>query len=54
MRASDLSLLARKIAVGIVITMVPLAIVAGSLWLTQHTLSRSAARDGSTGVFNAN
>lgn len=37
MRVSDIGLLTRKIAVGIVIMIVPLGIVAGSLWLTQRT-----------------
>jgi hypothetical protein len=54
MRVSDLSLLVKKIAVGIVITVVPFAIVAGSLWATQHAVLRSAAPGRSTGVSNAN
>lgn len=41
MCVSDVVLLARKIAVGIVITIVPLGIVAGSLWLTQQTVNNS-------------
>jgi len=36
MTVSDTWLLLRKIAIGIVITLVPLAIVAGGLWVTQH------------------
>ena len=53
MRASDVSLLAKKIAVGIVITLVPLAIVAGSLWMTQRAVSKGAA-PASTEVSRAN
>lgn len=34
----DLFLLAKKIAVGIVITAVPAAILLGGLWFTQHAL----------------
>jgi hypothetical protein len=48
MRASDISLLARKIALGIVITIVPLGIVVGSLWLTQQTATRNAAPAAAT------
>jgi hypothetical protein len=36
MRISDLALLARKIAVGVVITVVPLGIVTGALLLTKR------------------
>jgi hypothetical protein len=43
MRASDVTLLARKIAVGIVITIVPLGIVVGSLWLTERAATTKAA-----------
>ena len=43
MRVSDVSLLVRKIAVGIVTTIVPLGIVVGSLWLTQRVATRNAA-----------
>lgn len=43
MRVSDLILLIKKIAVGIVITIVPLGIVVGSLWLTQRIATRNAA-----------
>lgn len=43
MRISDLSLLAKKIAVGVIITLVPLGIVAGSLWVTQHSVAPKAS-----------
>lgn len=43
MRASDVTLLARKISVGIVITIVPLGIVVGSLWLTERAATTKAA-----------
>jgi hypothetical protein len=43
MRLSDLVLLAKKISVGVVITIVPLGIVVGSLWLTQRVATRNVA-----------
>jgi hypothetical protein len=43
MRTSDVSLLARKIVVGIVITIVPLGIVVGSLWLTERVATKNGA-----------
>ena len=43
MRTSDVTLLARKISVGIVITIVPLGIVVGSLWLTERAATTKAA-----------
>lgn len=46
MRVSDLILLAKKIAVGIVITIVPLGIVVGSLWLTERAATTKAAPAG--------
>jgi ethanolamine transporter EutH len=42
MQLSDLTLLARKILVGIVITVVPLGILTGGLWITQKTLKKNA------------
>ena len=36
MRFEDLMLLGKKIIVGVVITVVPLAILAGGLWFTQR------------------
>lgn len=44
MRISDLTLLARKIAVGVVITIVPLGIVSGSLFLTKRISTTRAGR----------
>jgi hypothetical protein len=38
MTAKDISLIIRKILVGIVITAVPGVILLGGLWITQHTL----------------
>jgi hypothetical protein len=38
----DLLLLAKKIAVGIVVTLIPAAIVLGGLWVTQHALGIGA------------
>jgi hypothetical protein len=43
MRVSDFVLLAKKIAVGIVITVVPLAILVGPLWITQRTVRKGPA-----------
>jgi hypothetical protein len=39
---TDTWLLAKKILVGIVITLVPLAILAGGLWLTQRLAGNHA------------
>jgi hypothetical protein len=39
---TDAWLLAKKILVGIVITLVPLAILAGGLWLTQRLAGNHA------------
>jgi hypothetical protein len=38
MQFSDFTLLIRKIAVGVVITVVPLLILAGGMWATKHFL----------------
>ena len=35
---ADLLLLAKKIAVGIILVLVPLAILLSGLWLTRHAL----------------
>jgi hypothetical protein len=43
MLTADLILLLKKIAVGIVITIVPLGILAGGLWLTRTLLDRGPA-----------
>jgi hypothetical protein len=40
MRIADLSLLFKKIAVGFVVTLVPLLILAGGLWVTRELLTR--------------
>jgi hypothetical protein len=39
MQIADFSLLVRKIAVGIGVTLVPLLIIAGGLWVTQKLLA---------------
>jgi hypothetical protein len=39
LRAQDLSLLVKKIAVGIAVTLIPAAILLGGLWFTQHVLA---------------
>jgi hypothetical protein len=43
MLTADLSLLLKKIAVGILVTTVPLGILAGGLWLTRTLLDRGPA-----------
>ena len=42
MNSSDVTLLTRKILVGIVITLVPLGILTGGLWLTQRTINKDS------------
>ena len=42
MKFSDVTLLARKILVGIVITLVPLGILTGGLWITQRTIKKDS------------
>jgi len=42
MNFTDTWLLTRKILVGIIITLVPLAILAGGLWLTQRLTGNHA------------
>lgn len=44
MTLSDVSILGKKILVGIVITVVPFVIIAGSLWLGQKALSNHDAK----------
>lgn len=39
MTLSDVNLVVKKILVGIVVTLVPFAIVVGGLWLTQKLLN---------------
>lgn len=41
MGVSDLVLLAKKIAVGILVTLVPLAILIGGLWVSQKALKKN-------------
>lgn len=43
MQISDLTLIAKKIAVGIIITLVPLGILVGPLWFTQHKAKKNVA-----------
>lgn len=38
MTLSDLSLLGKKILVGVIVTLVPFVIIVGGLWLTQSLL----------------
>lgn len=40
MTASDVTLLARKILVGIIVTLVPFLILFGGLWLTKNVLNK--------------
>jgi hypothetical protein len=47
MRLTDTWLLTKKILVGIVISLVPLAILAGGLWITQR-LSRNHTHSAQT------
>jgi len=51
MKCEDLVLLGKKIMVGVVITVVPLAILAGGLWFTQrvaanHSHAQSHEKQG--------
>ncbi len=39
MTLNDVSLLGKKVLVGIIITIIPFIIIAGGLWLTQKVLS---------------
>ncbi|SDZ82030.1 hypothetical protein [Pedobacter hartonius] len=45
MTINDLSLLGKKILVGIIITTIPFIIIFGGLWLTQKLLSENHAPD---------
>jgi len=47
MTLSDVSLIGKKILVGIIVTVVPFVIIVGGLWLTQHTLSTHDAKKAS-------
>lgn len=44
MTLSDVSLIGKKILVGIIVTIIPFVIIVGGLWLTQHLLSRHPAQ----------
>jgi hypothetical protein len=39
MTLSDVSLIGKKILVGVIVTIIPFIIIVGGLWLTQHLLS---------------
>ena len=38
MTLSDVSLIGKKVLVGIIVTVVPFVIIVGGLWFTQHAL----------------
>jgi hypothetical protein len=42
MKLSDIWLLTKKIAVGAAVTLIPLIIIAGGLWMTQHVAGHPA------------
>jgi hypothetical protein len=42
MGISDLVLLGKKVAVGILITLIPLGILTGGLWVSQKALKKNA------------
>jgi hypothetical protein len=41
MRWADITLLGRKIGVGILVTLIPLGILTGSLWVSQKALKKN-------------
>lgn len=43
MTLSDVSLIGKKILVGLIVTIIPFIIIVGGLWLTQHLLSNNQA-----------
>ena len=47
MTASDITLLARKILVGIIVTLVPFLILFGGLWLTKNVLNKNRQEENS-------
>jgi hypothetical protein len=47
MTLSDVSLIGKKIGVGIVVTVVPFVIIVAGLWFTQHALSTHGAKKDS-------
>jgi hypothetical protein len=50
MGVSDLVLLAKKIAVGILVTLVPLGILTGTLWVSQKALKQNVKPSASQSV----
>jgi hypothetical protein len=48
MTLSDVSLIGKKILVGIIVTVVPFVIIVGGLWFTQHALNTHDAKKEST------
>jgi hypothetical protein len=51
MTISDVQLIGKKIAVGIVVATVPLVILLGGLWLIQQILTDKPPSSGSTLIF---
>jgi len=47
MTLSDVSLIGKKILVGIIVTVIPFVIIVGGLWLTQRVLSTHDAKKAS-------
>ena len=47
MTLSDVSLIGKKILVGIVVTAIPFIITVGGLWFTQHALTTHDAKKDS-------
>jgi len=43
MTLSDVSLIGKKILVGLVVTVIPFTIIVGGLWFTRHLLGRHPA-----------
>lgn len=50
MELCDLVLLTKKIAVGILITLIPLSILAGSLWVSQKALKKNVQPTANSSV----
>ena len=50
MRIDDLTLLVRKILIGILLTIVPLLILLGGLRLTQKALTKTTTTEQSAGI----
>jgi hypothetical protein len=47
MTLSDVSLIGKKILVGIIVTVIPFIIIVGGLWFTQHALTTHDAKKNS-------